>query len=1164
MRKKSFYKDLLRTIYKSKARFLSIMVIIAIGVGFYAGINATEPDMILSADKYYKQNKLSDFRIVSPLGFREEDILNVRKTDGVGKVQEGYSKDLFFTADDENTSVVRVFSYNSKYYEDGEGLNVPVVIEGRMPEKSGEIAVDHGVRISHDIKIGSEVVLSVPNGEELDDFLKTDTFVVVGTVESPLYIDFERGQTNIGDGSIDFFAYLWEDDFAMDRYTDLFLSTAESDNFIAYSDEYKEHLAPVQSSLEELGIEAMEEEIRQSEKELEDGRRELEDNRKKAESELADAEKKLLDAEKEIETNERELRLNEQKYTREIEEKREQLQKGKEELEKGKALYEENYNKWLEGYKEYQKGVEKLDSAKAQLDEARTSVKQLEAELPEIKKQLDSSMVQLNALQQSIQGLEGINKNLSSNPPASEEEYKKLLDNIKAYSPEAAGFIGGNVKYSDDNFVLKLRGSLDSIISNMRKKHSDGQKKYQEGLSQYGKGIKAIEEYNEGMAAYETEREKLKAAKSALDNSKIELDKAKEEIQKNEADILEGEKALIKASQDLDKRLKEGREQLEQAKKELADGWESYNKERAEALQKIEDAENEIIEAEKLIKKIPGEWFVYNREDNPGYSGYGDDAKRIGAVAKVFPLFFFLVAALVCLTTMTRMVEEERREIGTFKALGYSTITISSKYLVYALISSLFGSILGFSIGFKLFPNAIINAYEIMYNIHGRVTPFHMNYALISTLLAVITTVSASLLATLQELRSTPAVLIQPRAPKPGKRIFLERITILWNRLTFLHKVTARNIFRYKRRFLMTVIGISGCTALLLTGFGLKDSINDVLDKQFAEIFIYDGQVIIDTDKEAHERDVNKIMGENKYIDSYLQVFYESGKAVSAKSGRSYEVNLYIPEDTGLLENFINLHERQSRNKIELTNDGAVITEKLSKLLRVGVGDTIKYRDTNNVTYDINITGIAENYITHYIFMTPEYFRTISEKSPAYNSVVFNATESANIDGDTIAEELMSEDAVLGVIMTRSIADKIKDTMESLDYVVMILIMSAGALAFVVLYNLTNINITERVREIATIKVLGFRDREVSAYVYRENMVLTLIGTMTGLILGFWLHRYVIQTMEIDSMMFGQYAHLKSYLLSIILTLVFSIFVNFFVHNKLKNVNMVEALKSVE
>jgi len=1164
MRKKSFYKDLLRTIYKSKARFLSILVIIAIGVGFYAGIRATEPDMILSADKYYKQNNLSDFRIVAPLGFKEEDIQNVRKTDGVDTVQEGYSKDLFLSADEENTAVVRVYSYNRKYYKDGNGLNVPVVIDGRMPEKSGEIAVDHGAGISHEIKVGSEVVLSVPEEEELDDYLKTDTFVVVGIIESPMYIDFERGQTNIGDGSIDFFAYLWEDDFVMEKYTDLFISTVESDNFIAYTGEYKEHLVPIQSSLEKLGKESMAEEIRQSKEELEEGRKELENNRIKAESELADAEKELLDAEKEIDKNEKELRQNEEKYTREIEEQREQLQKGKDELEKGKVLYEENYNKWLAGYEEYQKGVEKLDSAKAQLDEARSSIKQLEAELPEIKKQLDNSRAQLNAVKQSIQGLEEINKKISSNPPASVKEYNKLLDDIRVYSPEAAGFIAGNVKYGDDNFVLKLRGNLEGIITRMETEYSEGEKKYQEGLSQYEQGIKTVDEYNEGLATYETERERLKAAKYALDESKIELDRAKEEIQQREKEILEGEKALTKASGELDQRLKEGREQLEQAKKELADGWETYKKERAEALQKIEDAENEITEAEKLINRIPDEWFVYNREDNPGYAGYGDDAERIGAVAKVFPLFFFLVAALVCLTTMTRMVEEERREIGTFKALGYSTITISSKYLVYALVSSLSGSILGISVGFKLFPTAIMNAYGIMYDIPERITPYHMNYALISTLLAVITTVSASLLATLQELRATPAVLIQPRAPKPGKRIFLERITVLWNRLTFLHKVTARNIFRYKRRFLMTVIGISGCTALLLTGFGLKDSINDILDIQFDEIFTYDGQIMMDTEIESYERDADNILRENKYIDSYLKVFNESGKAVSEKSNRSYEVNLYIPENTELLGNFISLHDRKSKDKIELTNNGAVITEKLSNLLHVGVGDTIQYRDTNNITYEIYITGIAENYITHYIFITPEYYKSITSKSPGFNSVVFNTTESEQIDEDTLVEDLMSEDVVLGVAMTSGIADKVKDTMESLDYVVMILIMSAGTLAFVVLYNLTNINITERVREIATIKVLGFRDREVSAYVYRENTVLTLIGTFTGLILGFWLHRYVIQTMEIDSMMFGQYAHLKSYLLSIILTLVFSIFVNYFVHHKLKNVNMVEALKSIE
>jgi putative ABC transport system permease protein len=424
--------------------------------------------------------------------------------------------------------------------------------------------------------------------------------------------------------------------------------------------------------------------------------------------------------------------------------------------------------------------------------------------------------------------------------------------------------------------------------------------------------------------------------------------------------------------------------------------------------------------------------------------------------------------------------------------------------------------------------------------------------------------VSASLFATLQELRATPAVLIQPKAPTPGKRIFLERITPLWKRLSFSHKVTARNIFRYKKRLLMTVIGIAGCTALLVTGFGLKDSINAIMDKQFKEIFVYDGQLVVDTEKPESERDLQKILGNQKDVKSYMRTLNETVNALVRGSGRTYETNLLVPENLGKFKNFFDLHERVSKKKIELTSSGAVITEKLSTLLKIGVGDTFEYRDSENRTYEIKVAAIAENYLSHYIYMSPEYFDKITYRTPVYNSAVFNVKNVDSIDEKAFKEELLTNDGVLGAMFTRGIADNFNDTMKSLDYVVFVLIISAGALAFVVLYNLTNINISERIREIATIKVLGFREKEVSAYVYRENIILTIIGTFGGLLLGFILHKFVMNTMEIDTMMFGKEIHFISYILSIVLTMAFSVLVNFFMYFKLRNVNMVESLKSIE
>ncbi len=1164
MKKKSFYKDLIRTILKSKARFISIMAIIAVGVGFFAGINATEPDMISSADKYYKDNNLSDFRIVSPLGFKEVDIKNVSETKGIAAVQKGYSKDLFLTSKEGVTSIVRLFSYNDSYYKNGTGMNIPVVIEGRMPEKSGEIAVEYGNNVPDDVKIGSQVVLSVTEGEEASKFIKTSTYKVVGKIESPLYISYERGQTNIGNGSIDFYAYIHEADFSMEKASDLFLRTAESDNLTAYSDEYKNHIKPVKSLLEKLGTDAVALETGELREKLEKGKKELEDNRTKAEKELADAEKKLIDAENEIADREKELDINKTKYAKELEDKKAELEKAKAELKKGNALYEKNYKTWLAGYNEYKAGEKKLKDAKLQLDSNKAAVEQLEKDLPGAKEKLNEAKNGLDMLSKSIQGLKGIQEALPGSPPSNAQEYSSLIEKIGTYSQEASGIVASTVKYGDENLVSKITAVLENVITGMESKYMAGENEYYENLAGYEQAGRSLSEYQNGLAEYEAGLAKLNASKASLDSSKIQLDRAKKEIDTNEARIKAGEKELAKAEKTFDESMEEAGQKLAKGRAELLDGRKTYEKNKSDALKKIEDAETKIKDSEKQLLQIPSGWFVYDRDGNPGYAGYGDDARRIGAVAKVFPMFFFLVAALVCLTTMTRMVEEERIDIGTFKALGYSSLTISSKYLVYALLSSLVGALMGLSVGFRLFPNAIMNAYGIMYNIHRQLTPYHMDYAVISIFLAVITTMSASLFATLQELRATPAVLIQPKAPKPGKRIILERITVLWNCLSFSHKITARNILRYKRRFFMTVIGISGCTALLVTGFGLKNSINDIMDKQFDEIFTYDGQVMLDTDKEASQRDLGRILGENSSIKSYIQVLSQSGDALVPNSGRSHTVSLMVPENRENFKEFVNLRDRRSKNKIELPPEGAVITEKLSNLLNVKVGDTFKYRDTDNVTYEIKVGAISENYMAHYVFISPEYYDKLAFEAPRYNSGIFNLKNLSEADKNKFKEELMSYEGVLGTMLTEGIADSVKKTMQSLDYVVVILILSAGALAFVVLYNLTNINITERLREIATIKVLGFRDKEVSAYVYRENMILTVVGTMLGLILGILLHKYVIDTMETDTMMFGQSVHAISYVFSIVLTLVFSILVNLSMYNKLRNVDMVESLKSIE
>ncbi len=1169
MAKKSFGKDIRRSILKSRARFLSIMAIIALGVGFFAGINASEPDMILSADRYYKDSRLADFRLVSPLGFKPEDIEAVRQTTGVETIQEGFMKDVFLISDTGTTATARLFSYDAADYVTNTGLSVPQLKEGRLPENSGEIAIETGFGVPPEIGLGSQVKVFLPEGEILQDSLATDTYTVVGRITSPMYLDFERGQTNIGDGSVSFFAYIAEVDFVMDKVTDVFVRTTDTQRLTAYSEAYKAHLDPITTQFESLGDRAIGAETKLLRDELNEGKEELKQNKEKAERELADAEKQLVDAEREIEDGERELAENEAKYTRELEDKRVLLEKGRAELNAGLMKYFEGYTTWLEGYIAYLDGRDQLNVSKQQLDDAKVQIEQGEKDLAEAKIQLDAAKVMLDTLKATLDSLKKTRDALPTDGTGlSQDAFDSLIAELRKTSPELADALTERFVPDDPGQTAQLGLALEISIIQMEQTYDVQKRQYDDGLAQYQEGVaelaKGKREYESGLAQYNSGLATLNRSKVELDRGKVELDKAKQTLASSEAKLTAGEAQLTKGEQDLIRELEEGRQKLAQARVDLAEGRATFEAEKADALAQIADAEEKIRDAERKIIEIPDSWFVLTRDGNPGYSSYGDDARRIGAVAKVFPLFFFLVAALVCLTTMTRMVEEERVQIGTLKALGYSSLAISAKYLIYALAASLVGAFIGLAVGFRLFPGLVMNAYGMMYQIPVRLTPDHLDYALISILLAVVTTVSAALGATLQELRAHPAVLMQPKAPKPGKRIMLERIKPLWRRLSFSHKVTARNIFRYKQRFLMTAIGIAGCTALLVTGFGLRDSINAIMDKQFGEIFLYDGLVVTNTDKEPAKRDLAVILGADDQVKDYTPVLSETVSTLKSGSSRTFEANLIVPDDADAFRAFYDLHERVSREPLLLPDEGAIISEKLAGLLDIKVGGDLTYRDTENRTYTVRVAGIAENYLTHYIYLSPRAFDRLTFRTPVFNTAVFNVEDPDRIDEKAFKERLLSHEGVQATLFTQGIADDFGKTIKSLNLVVLVLILSAGALAFVVLYNLTNINITERIREIATIKVLGFRDKEVSAYVYRENVILTLIGTLGGLALGFVLHRFVMGTMEIDNMMFGKNVQWISYLLSAVLTMAFTVIVNLVMFRQLQKINMVESLKAIE
>ncbi|HAE61524.1 MAG TPA: hypothetical protein DCG38_04220 [Eubacteriaceae bacterium] len=1149
MKKRSFYKNLIRSISNSKGRFFSIMAIVFLGVSFFAGINATEPDMIISADKYYKEQNLSDFKIISPLGFKDEDLTEIKNIRGVSRIQNGYYKDLFLTTAEGDIDVAKLLSYDPQDFKDDVGINTPFLIEGRLPQNIGEISLESGFNAPKDIKIGDKLTASVPSGEDIHDGLNSTEYTVVGFISSPLYITYERGQTNIGDGSVDYFGYIYHEDFNMKHYNEIYISLVASEDHQAYSDGYEKIVKNPEALLEALGIAAMMRETKTFREELEESRDLFLESKAKAQAEIDKGQAELENAEKKIEQGANALSEMESRYKREIEMGQADLDYGKSAVEQAKISYFEGYAAWLEGYNEYQDGRMDLIEAKSELDDAKIQIENGETDLENARAQLETTQATIIALKEIQSGL----------PPEDEiptqEEYDLLIEEIQLINPQLAQALKA---YSPEYFD-RFRQALDSSIITLEENYAQGQKQVEEGQRLLDESKL---QYENGLKEYEAGVLLLQKAKAELDEAKLQIDFAKDEIEKGEIELQRGAQELEKAQAELDEALNKGYAELEKSREDVNEGWKIFEEEKRDALAKITEAEIEIKDAQRQLLELPKEWFVNTRDANPGYSSYGDDANRIGAVAKVFPLFFFLVAALVCLTTMTRMVEEERVQIGTLKALGYNTSSIALKYLAYGLLASLAGSVAGFLLGFQLFPRLIMTVYGGMYDIPYMLSPVHLDYAMLSTAIAVLTTVSASLWASLAALRTTPAQLMQPKAPKPGKRILIERIGLLWNHMNFTQKVTARNIFRYKRRFFMTVIGISGCSALLLAGYGIKDSVNAISQVQFDQVFLYDGIVAMDTgNKERAE--LQEVLGTNPGISEYASAMMES-VSVFKDGGRQFEVSLWVPEAKNEFANFFDLHERVSKDPISLGDDGAVITEKLSRLFGVESGDSLEFRDSENRVYSFEIAGIAENYLGHNVFMSKEYFDKVTLREPEYNAGVFKLYEDRAFDESGFKEDILAFEGAVGVSLASTFREDFNETMSSLDYVVLILILSAGALAFVVLYNLTNINITERIREIATIKVLGFRSREISAYVYRENLILSFIGTVFGLFLGSILHRFVMDTMEVDNMMFGRIISGWSFLYAVILTMIFSVLVNVLMFFKLKKVDMVESLKSIE
>lgn len=1284
---KALHKDFWMEIRKSKARFISIFLIVALGVAFFSGIQASSPDMRYSGDAYYEAAKLMDLKIQGTLGLTQRDVKAVSDIDGVELAEGSYSTDVM-SGEDDARKVLHLESISSNF-------NLLTADEGRIPEKSGEIFLDKPFAKNRGYKIGDTISVSEDGDSEL---LKKTTYTVMGIGSSPLYISFNRGNTTLGSGEVSGFGYILPEDFDQEAFTQIYIMVHESGDVISYTDAYDNLIRKIQKRVEGIEKEQCslryDEIVAEANEKLDDARKELEDGKKESEEKLGDAKKKLDDGQKKYEDGKKEYEDGKQQLS----DAKKELTDGKQQLADGRKQIEDGWSQLNSAKQQVEDGLSQLNTARSQLADSEAQINEKQAELTagyeqlnaakqqvsdgevqlrEAEKTLESKQAELDSGREQLEtgkntiketktaltgqkeqceaGLvqvsEGESQISSSEEALSGQQAQldELTSQKEALSSQAAelqaqydaGVEAGKTEEELAELSTQIQ-TLNGQISAMEEQINAGQAQIdgaqaeltakkselaqtraelESSLGQINEGFSQIKEQEETLSRTEAQlnegQEELDKGKKELETKKAELSAAKEEIAVNQATLDDGQSQLDSARAQLssgrqqleekqaqlnagqaeiqantekltssqaeldaneqklldgekeirenEQKLKDAKKDLEDAKKKLSDGKKEYQDGKKEADDKIAEAQQKIEDAQKEVDDIETpEWIVTDRNDLPEYSDFGDNAERLKNIGKVFPMIFFLVAALISLTTMTRMVEEQRTQIGTMKALGYGKASIASKYLSYAFLATVGGSIAGVLFGEKVLPFIIIQAYGIMYwNIGDHMQlDYELQYALIASGAAVICTMGATLFSCAKTLAETPASLMRPPAPKEGKRILIERISFIWKHLSFSWKSSMRNLFRYKKRLFMTIFGIAGSMGLMLVGFGLYDSIMDIAILQYDQIQHYDAMVINDEDAtDSQEKDLLKFLDGNSEIDHYTRV--QLTKMTAPKEKGSVSIYVYVPENTENFKEDVTLRDRKSHEQYELTDDGAVICEKTASLIGVKTGDEITL-EKDNRKYKVKITAVTENYMGHYVYMTPPcYEKTFGEK-PEYSSTVYTMKEDAESDLETLGNAILKYPAALSISYTSSTAGQVERMLGSLGAVIWVLIISAGMLAFVVLYNLNNINITERQRELATLKVLGFYDGEVSQYVFRENILLSFIGILAGAVFGIFLHRYVITTVEVDAVMFGRNIKPISFVYSGIITFGFSMFVNMVMHFKLKKINMVESLKSVE
>lgn len=1128
----AFGTNIRRSIRSSLGRFIAIAAIVALGCGFYAGLRMTAPDMLIAADAYYDHTELYDIRLVSTSGFNDENIAQVKDTEGVQAVMPVSSTDVMVSLDGEQYAV-RLSTFPSTSAAAGgtagdgridstdDGyLNRLVLVEGSWPESPDECVLSADKVMSTPVGIGDTVEV-LYGASDLDGILDVGTFRVTGLVQSSAYVSaVSLGNTSLGTGDLEQFMYVTPDAFDPDYpITELYVKVKGADAEFSGSDGYEALVGEVSDRLEagkdDIAASRVDQIRSDAQSELDDKRSDYEAEKADAEAELADALAQLEDAAATIEESRSRIESGEA-----------QVASGRSELDDARSMARQDL---ADAYEALMDSESQLDDARAQIDSAAQTLADASA-------QHDSGLAAWEAADMEWQASD-----------AQWQEQDAYLQTLDPDDPEQ-GAIYANLSAQLQAARAELdagRAALDSQKEVLDRSAADIEAGSDELAARESELARGRAELDAGWAEYE----------SAKSDTYAQLDRAQNELDESAA------------------QLEDARSVLSEGESEYWEGLADWEAGRAEADSAYADAEEGFADAQADIDALEApDIYILDRTQNFGVASFESDSERVDNIASLFPFIFFLVAALISLTTMTRMVDEERIEIGTYKALGYGKLRIASKYLVYAGIASASGAVIGIAVLSQVLPAIIQKAYAIIYSVPLMPFPLtvDMPIALFSAGLGISVTLVSTFAAVVATLREQPATLMLPRAPKAGKRILLERFTPLWKRVSFSWKVTCRNIFRYRKRLWMTVVGIGGCTALLLTGLGLHDAIWDIIDKQFIDLVHYHVEVVVDDDTTEEQVDeVTAYMEEAGRSDRVAFADTTNVQVSSAAHPETHGVQLCVVEDPAGFSDLVTMRERRTQTPVTLDDTGVVLSEKLAATLGVGVGDTFTLSlqdDIGNATgegFDFVVSGIIEYYVGDVIYMGGTVCSDTMGEEPVFNTIFGTCTEDPT-ERAAFTEGLHGFDFVNTVSYNDDTIDSYRTMLTSVNMIVVVLVVSAAALAFIVMYNIVNINITERRREIASLKVLGFNKSEVNSYIFREIVLLSILGAGLGLGLGYLLEGFVVTTAEVDYVMFGREIHVLSYLAAFALTLLFTGVVMLFMRRKLDDIDMVESLKSVD